>query len=117
MSPTQRTLKRLREAGYHAEVVEKYNSFSRTRKDFLNIIDVIAIKESEILGVQTTSGSNVNARQKKCENEPLLKDWEKAGGKFEIHGWRKLKKKGYQPRIVEYQYGQFKEKEKGKDND
>ena len=36
MTPTQRSLAALRELGYLVEVVEKWNSFTRTRKDLMS---------------------------------------------------------------------------------
>jgi hypothetical protein len=37
MTPTQRSLAALRELGYLVEVVEKWNSFTRTRKDLVGL--------------------------------------------------------------------------------
>ena len=88
---TQLTLKNLRERGYTAEVVERFNSFTKHRKDFLNIIDIIAIKPGEILGVQTTTYKAASEHRKKIRLEPLLKEWLSAGGKFELQQWLKPK--------------------------
>ena len=43
-SPTQRSLEYLREQGYHPEVVEKYNSFTRRTNDLWGFVDILAIK-------------------------------------------------------------------------
>lgn len=90
-SPTQRTLARLRDSGYIAEVVERWNQFSKTRKDLFGIIDVLAIGNGETVAVQTTTASNIGARLKKIEDSPCLAYMRDAGWKIEIHGWRKTK--------------------------
>ena len=90
-SPTQRTLKKLRDEGYVCAIVEHWNQWAKIRQDLFGFIDIVAIKDTETLGVQTTSGSNTNARVNKIlENKyyPLVK---KAGWKIVVHGWRKLK--------------------------
>ena len=87
MTPTARTLKQLRAEGFAAEVVEKWNAFSRTRKDLFGIIDIVAIRPGEIVGIQATSRSNVSARVRKAKAEPLLQGWIDAGGRFEVWGW------------------------------
>lgn len=96
MSPTQRSLKWLRDRGYHAAVVEKWNAYARIRQDLFGICDIVAIKEDQpgIMGVQTTSGSNVSARITKCMESPSLAIWLKAGNRFVIHGWAKRGARG-----------------------
>jgi len=93
-SPTQRTLAALRADGWVAQVVEHWNAFARIRQDLWGCIDVLAMREGRILGVQATSGTNVQARMKKSMAEPRLKIWLSAGGEFEVWGWRKVGKKG-----------------------
>jgi len=92
-SPTQRTLKLLRDEGYLAQVVERWCSFTKRRHDLFGIIDVLAIKEGETLAVQTTSGSGVSARMKKMLDSDTLEPIMKAGWKVHVHGWRKVKVK------------------------
>lgn len=91
-SPTQRSLKHLREAGWHPEIVEHFNNFTKRRKDLFGFADLLAIKEGEIpLLVQVTSGSATSARIKKILNEPRAELALRAGFRIEVHGWRKLK--------------------------
>jgi len=94
MTPTARTLKHLRDQGYVAQVVEKWNAFSRTRLDLFGVIDVVACGNGEIIGVQATSGSNVGARVKKALAEPRLKTWLESGGRFAVQGWAKQGPRG-----------------------
>ena len=61
-SPTQRSLAHLRALGYRVAIVERWNPFARIRQDLFGVLDLLAVKDGEILGVQVTSGSNVAAR-------------------------------------------------------
>ena len=90
-SPTQRTLKHLREAGYPlVQVVEKWNPHARIRQDLYGCIDVLAVGD-EIVAVQATSGSNVASRIRQLTEHPSLPYLRKAGIRVLVHGWRKVK--------------------------
>lgn len=93
MTPTQRSLKLLRELGYTAQVVEKWNPHAKVRQDLFDCIDIVACGNGRCLGVQATSGSNVSKRIEKAIEEPRLKVWlEVPSHSFEVWGWRKLKR-------------------------
>lgn len=94
MSPTARTLKLLRDQGYHAEVVERWIPQRRIRKDLFGFIDIVAIMNGQLLGVQATSGSNVSARVKKIKESPLYRTWLSTGAYLHVIGWRKLCRRG-----------------------
>lgn len=100
-SPTQRTLAVLRDQGYIAEVVERWNQFSKTRKDLFGIIDVLAIGNGETVAVQTTSASNISKRMHKMEESPCLAYMRDAGWKIHIHGWKKDSKGHWVCRTVD----------------
>lgn len=88
-SPTQRSKAYLENAGYLVAVVEKWNPHARIRQDLWGFVDLLAIKEGETLGVQTTSRSNMSSRARKIaehENTPMVR---KAGWRILIHGWAK----------------------------
>ena len=90
-SPTQRTLKHLRAAGYPlVQVVERWNPYARVRQDLFGIIDVVAVG-ADIVGVQATSASNVSARVTKITDSPALPILRKAGVRVLVHGWRKVR--------------------------
>ena len=93
-SPTQRSLKYLRDNDWSPWVVEVWNPHSMTRRDLWNFGDIIAQRlDSPPLIVQTTSYSNLSARRKKIlENEDAY-IWVKAGNLIEVHGWHKKPKK------------------------
>jgi hypothetical protein len=98
MTPTQRSLEYLREQGYLCEVVEKWNSFTKTRKDLWGWCDILAIRENEILAVQVTA-AGVSSRIKKIMESDTLPIVRKAGVRIEVHGWRKNVKGRYVMRI------------------
>lgn len=98
MTPTQRTLKYLRDSGYTVAVTEHWNSWARIRQDLFGFVDVLALKGSQTLAVQCTSASNVSTRITKIaehENTPALRS---AGWSIQVFGWTKGKK---EPRIVD----------------
>lgn len=98
-SPTQRSLEYLREQGYHCEVVEKWNAWTKQRKDLWGWADVLAIRRNEVLAVQVTSGSNVSARIKKIQESDTVGLVRDAGIRIEIHGWRKATNGRYVIRV------------------
>jgi hypothetical protein len=94
-SPTQRSLKKLRADGYMVEVVEKWNSFTRSRKDLFGFGDLLCVRGNEVLLVQTTSGSNVSARIEKIRSLQSHELWlASPNRRIVVHGWRKVGKAG-----------------------
>jgi hypothetical protein len=95
-SPTQRSLKLLRNAGYICHIVEKYNSFTRTRSDVYGFGDILACKASQNGSylVQTTSRANLNARIHKIMAIQEAVVWLRAGNGIIVHGWSKMGKAG-----------------------
>lgn len=95
-SPTQRSLKYLRDNGWEPEVVEKYNSFARIRIDLFGFLDILAVKGDVTLGVQTTSYSNMSARRTKILESENYKKLKQANWKIHVHGWKKKKNGRYE---------------------
>jgi hypothetical protein len=103
MTPTQRSLAKLRAEGYSACVVEKWvpNSPAGFKgplitRDAWNFGDILAVKVG-IAGatlVQTTSGSNVSARIAKIRSIAEAGIWLAAGNSIVAHGWRKVGPRG-----------------------
>lgn len=100
-SPTQRSLKHLREQNYLAEVVEKWIPQIKRRKDLYGFIDILAIRDGEILGVQATSSSNVASRVEKISSHDNVGAVRKAGIRIHVHGWRKNSKRRWVLREVD----------------
>jgi len=104
MSPTARSLALLRRRGYVVAVAESWIPRLNIRRDLFGCIDLVAVTEREtgVLGIQTTTSSNLSSRLKKARQTPALRTWLAAGNRFELHGWRKVGRL-WQPRIVAVQ--------------
>ncbi len=92
-SPTQLTLKHLRDQGWTAEIVEHWNPHARIRRDLLGFIDVLAVRGPETLAVQTTSAANVSARIRKIADSPHIAAVREAGWSVRVHGWKLVKRR------------------------
>lgn len=101
MSPTQRTLAIMRERGYLCGVVEKWNPHARIRQDLYGFIDVLCVKENEVVGVQATSLANVSARITKISEHENIGPVRKAGIRILVHGWGKGSNGRYRLREVD----------------
>ncbi len=100
MTPTQLSLRELRKQGYLVEVTEHWNPFARKRKDLFDFIDLIAVKEGVILGVQTTTASNMNARIKKIKEHPNYPLVKASGIQVIVEGWKKNKSNRWEAKQV-----------------
>lgn len=91
VSPTQRALAFCRQQGWTAQVVERWNPYSRTRLDLLGCIDIIVLDGlgGGPLGVQVTAGSAHAARRTKALAEPRLTTWLSSPARFEIWSYSK----------------------------
>ena len=93
-SPTQRSLKEMRDRGYICQVVERWNAYAKIRQDLYNFGDVIAIRPGEIVLVQATTTGNITKRHAKILLEPKAAVWKQAGGRILVHGWAKRGARG-----------------------
>jgi hypothetical protein len=98
MTPTERSLKYLREKGYLCAIVEKWNPHARIRQDLWGWCDILAIKKDEVLAVQVTS-TGVAARIKKIQESETVGRVREANIRVEVHGHRKNSKGEYVMRI------------------
>ena len=89
-SPTQRSLKYMRDQGYYAEVVERFNSFTKRRHDLCGFIDILCLGDGEVIGVQTTSYSHISDRKKKIQEHENFQTVLKSGIRIVVHGWHKV---------------------------
>ena len=89
-SPTQLTLEKLRAEGWLAEVVEKWIPGANIRKDLWGFVDILAIRDDEILAAQATSYSNVSSRVNKITDHENLPAVRLANIQIQVWGWRKL---------------------------
>ncbi|HTD91150.1 MAG TPA: hypothetical protein VK663_10840 [Burkholderiales bacterium] len=88
-SPTQRSLKHLRELGYLAAVTEHWNPFAHIRQDLFGIVDILAVGNGETIAVQCTSDSNLANRVTKIADSDATPKLRDAGWKILAHGWKK----------------------------
>jgi hypothetical protein len=92
MSPTARSLKKLRDEGCLVDIVER-RAGGRLH-DLFGFLDLLCITaDGDVLGIQTTSGSNVSARIKKITNHQNVGRVRDANIGIHVHGWRKAKGK------------------------
>ncbi len=115
ISNTSRTLEYIRSQGWEACIVEKFNRFGGkfgVRQDLFGIIDIIALGEKGIYGIQSC-GQSFSEHDKKILENPLSLKWLEKGGILLLIGWRKTKlKRGgkalrWTPKIKEYSITDF----------
>jgi len=118
LSPTQRTLRMMRQQGRLCAIVERFNPYAGKfgqRNDLFGFIDIICLDpERGIIGVQSC-GQGFSEHNRKileeCTDNAI--EWIKSGGVIELWGWRKVKrKKGgkamvWQPRTKTYTLEDF----------
>lgn len=111
LSPTQRTLKAMRERGRLVANVEKFNPYAGphgVRQDAFGFIDLIAIDPADgIIAIQSCGQDFAgHIRKIKEERNEAVFEWLKHAP-FELWGWRKVKyKRGgkamrWRPRIAD----------------
>lgn len=103
MTPTtQKSLAKYRKEGYTCYVAERWNAFARRREDMFTFIDIVAIHPDHpgVLGIQTTSKSNMKARILKIKREPIAKIWLAGGNRIIVDGWEK---KGFRYELTQYE--------------
>lgn len=88
ITPTQRTLKYMRDKGYRCWIVEYFNPWVKRRLDLWNCIDILCIGHGETIAIQTTS-TGVAARVKKIRENEYFPIMLESGWKVVVHGWSK----------------------------
>lgn len=99
-SPTQRTLKELRELGYDCDIVERNIPHARIKKDLFGFIDILAMKSDYLVGIQITTGDHHTDRDRKILASPLAPKWITEFRKLELWSWRKVLSNGRGSRLV-----------------
>jgi len=123
ISPTQRTLKALKQMGYKCAVVERWlqhvwrapGQGRGVRQDMFGIIDIIALTPTGVLGIQSTGRDFAgHHRMLTCEKQEACINWLiTPGTALELWGWRKVKaKRGgkamvWRERVRKYKLGDF----------
>jgi hypothetical protein len=109
-SPTQRTLKYLRERGNVAavQVVEHYIKFPHmahgVRRDLWGA-DILCVQGMKLIAIQTCAGSSHSDRVNKSLGNESVGNWLVTGNLFEIWSWAKRgprgKRKLWTPRVTQ----------------
>ena len=120
LSPTQRTLRALREQGFVCAIIEKWNPYGGPhgiRQDLFGIIDILALDPRRgVVGVQST-GQDFAGHFRKLTEEKAQEclDWlTTPGTALELWAWRKVKaQRGgkamiWQPRVQVLTSNDFK---------
>lgn len=87
-SPTELTMRHCRGLGWVVQKVEHWNSFAKVRQDLFGCIDVVALGDGQILGIQCTTRHHMAERMAKARAEARITRWLQCGGLFEVWGWQ-----------------------------
>ena len=89
----QRTLNQLRDEGYEAEVVERFNFFTKRKNDLFGFIDIVAIHPDKkgVLAVQFTNYANFGNHVTKIRSIPEHDIWLRAGNEIQVWGYKPVK--------------------------
>lgn len=98
-SPTQLSLKMLRDDGWLVDVTERFIPGANIRKDLYGFGDLLAIKPNQILMVQTTTASNMSARINKIADHENVGRVRDAGIMIHVHGWHQDDKKKWHCKV------------------
>src|ERR1041384_1089593 len=95
MSPTQRSLAKLRRDGWLVAIVEHWNAHIGRRLDLFGFADLLAIRGNIALLIQTTRGTNVAHRVAKITALPAARYWlESPSRRIVVHGWAQRGERG-----------------------
>ena len=118
MTNTSRTLEYIRSQGWIADRVEQFNPYAGKfgkRKDCFGILDILALGENSIIGIQSC-GQNFAEHERTILNSEMALRWLECGGRLLLIGWRKVKlRRGakamrWSPRIKEFKLEDFEGK-------
>lgn len=103
MTPTARSLEKLRSEGWTVCAVERWIPTTPAgykgpmiRRDAFNFADLLAVKVGTVGAtlVQVTTGDNHAARLQKIRQSAEAGIWMAAGNSIEVHSWSKKGKAG-----------------------
>jgi hypothetical protein len=90
-SPTQLSLRFLRNTGWTAGIVERWIERVKKRIDLFHFADIVAVREDQpVLFVQTTTRTNLSARLRKLRTIPAVRVVLLSGSRVVVHGWEKV---------------------------
>ena len=81
----------MRNRGWTAGVVEKWNQHAFKRFDLFGFIDIVVLDDKPgCLAIQACAGASVADRRTKILTEPRAKLWLERGNRIVVVGWRKI---------------------------
>lgn len=90
-STTKLSLDYLRGLGYVVDVVERWvpaaGGGQQVRRDLFGILDLVALRDGETLGVQTTTKGELARHARKIAESEHVGAVREAGWRIVIHGW------------------------------
>lgn len=90
-STTKLSLDHLRGLGYVVDVVERWvpapAGGRQVRRDLFGILDLVALRGGETLGVQTTTYGELSRRARKIAESEHVGALREAGWRLVVHGW------------------------------
>lgn len=88
-SPSALTAELLKGQGYIVWTVERFIPGANIRVDLFGVLDQLAIKDGEVIGLQPTSWTNVSARVKKIAESEHIAEVRKLGWTLLVYGWKR----------------------------
>lgn len=88
-STVQLSMQYLRDLGYAVDVCERWvpSAHGQVRRDLFGILDLVAIRDGETVGVQTTTRGEAPKRLRKILASEHLEVLQQAGWRIVVHGW------------------------------
>lgn len=88
-STVQLSMQYLRDLGYDVDVCERWvpSPHGQVRRDLFGILDLVAIRNGETLGVQTTTRGEIPKRIRKIMASDRTQGLLDAGWRIVVHGW------------------------------
>lgn len=87
-SPSALTAEMLKKEGWIVWTVERWIPGANIRVDLFGILDQIAIKDGQVLGLQPTAWSEISKRVNKIAESEYIGEVRKLGWTLWVIGWR-----------------------------
>jgi hypothetical protein len=102
VSPTQRSLKHLRDAGHTCAVTERWNPHAKIRQDLFGFVDILSLSpDGETVAIQACNISDVSKRVDKIGAADCVAAIRRCGWHILVHGWGKQPNGRYRLREVD----------------
>jgi len=99
-SPTQLSLKKLRDEDWLVDIAERFIIGANIRKDLFGFGDLVALKPNQILLIQTTTAANISSRINKIKDHENVGRVRESGMMIHVHGWFQDDKRRWHCKVV-----------------